>query len=393
MNFQSNGETHAEKLNDVCQNVCKFIKTITVDNMSKDEKINGYETKINQLQIICSDLKSQIEKINEHVKTLASFFNFKINPDDSALNMLAQWVLSLSEKNVGDVKKRKIYSSYSPLKLSLKDKTEVNDCTRIRSRCTQRTQLEKEKKTSSQNEIKNVWKLQIKRDGNPSDLLNKSKQTVLKLGSQEDKFDMDITTISPMPKISVFNSTSSFDPEVFSVKKNNESTHLHDNDLTNNTQLDDSGNISLSHFNQIIKPRKNVSPIMKSNTSGNQIQTSDKSLYEKITCIAENVSNDAESSKKQSIIADKELDSYDIIPGLNDKKNTLPNYKFKEDPVRKQNERKLLNGWDCEDCCKFYDANNDNPVKAKTAMNHFSRHRSMKHQNQASTPPGFWDPV
>lgn len=389
MNFQINGETHVEKLTDVCQNVCKFIKTITVDNMTKDEKISSYETKINDLQVLCSDLKFQLEKINEHVKTLASFFNFKTNQDDSAINTLAQWVLCLSEKNVVDVKKRKIYSSYSPLKLSLKDKTQVNDGTINKSR---HTQFEKENKSSSQNETKNIWKLQIKRDGNPSDLLNKSKQTILKLGSQEDKFKLDITTISPMPKTSVCNSTSIFNPKLFNAEKNNESTHLHANDLIHNTQMDDSCNISLSHFNQIIKPKKNIK-LNKSNTSGNQIKTSDKSSCEETTCITENVSNNTELLEKQSKFPDKELDSYDIIPGLNDKKNTLPNYKFKEDPVRKHNERKLLNGWDCEECCKFYAANNDNPVDAKTAMNHFSRHRSVKHQNHASTPPGFWDPI
>jgi len=71
----------------------------------------------------------------------------------------------------------------------------------------------------------------------------------------------------------------------------------------------------------------------------------------------------------------------------------IPKYNIKEEPVRKHNERKLLNGWDCEDCCQFYEANNDNPIEAKTAMNHFSRHRSVKNQQPAPTPPGFWDPI
>jgi len=110
-------------------------------------------------------------------------------------------------------------------------------------------------------------------------------------------------------------------------------------------------------------------------------------------CNPINLPKNVISKNQNEILNENVLDSFDIIPGLNDKQNDLPNYKCKENPVRKHNERKLLNGWDCKECCKFYEANNDNPIEAKSAMNRFSRHRSVKHQHHAQTPPGFWDPV
>lgn len=388
MSNQNNGETHIKLLTDVCQNVCTFIQTMTVGNMSKDEQIND-------LQLLCSDFKTQVEQINENVKKLANLLNFTINQNDSAINILTQWILSLSNKNVECVKKRKLYSSYSPLKLSLKDKTEMNESLENKSIC---SQYEKEKKNSSQKELKNVWKLQVKHDGKPSDLLKKTKQTTLKLTPQEEKCMIDITTFgSSTPKISILDSTSTFNPEVFNIKRNDVS-NVDKNNLIYNPQMDDTSNISLSHFNTIIKPNKNALPIvktkiLKSNTS-NKLNILHDQLCDETMCSPINdLKNEVISKNQNEIPNENILDSFDIIPGLNDKQNDLPNYKFKEDPVRKRNERKLLNGWDCKECCKFYEANNDNPIEAKSAMNHFSRHRSVKHQHHASTPPGFWDPI
>lgn len=392
MSCQNNSETHIHILTDVCQNVCTYIKSISLDNKSKDEKITSFETKFNDLQLLCSDLKTQLEHVNDQVKTLASLLNFTSNQDNSAINILTQWILSLSKKNVEPNKKRKLYSLYSPLKLSLKDKTED-----IENKLNPSI-VEIENKTSSQN----VWKLQVKRDGKPSDLLKKSKQTTLNtlFQPQKENVKMDITTFGcSTPKSSDLNSTTIFSSEVLNIQ-NDVSNHINNSFLT--TQMDESNNISPSHFNKIIKPNKNALPIVKTtifksnklNTSINENNyTGDNTSCSPIN-ISINVLNDAIKSKKQNKIPDRNLlNSFDIIPGLNDNQNDQPNYRFKEDPVRKRNERKMLNGWDCEDCCKFYEANNDNPVEAKIAMNHFSRHRSVKHQHHASTPPDFWNPM
>ncbi|CAI6344995.1 unnamed protein product [Macrosiphum euphorbiae] len=404
MNNQNDGEAHVQMLTDVCQNVCTFIKTITMNNMSNIDKLNTFEIKINDLQCICSKLKTKLEQINEQVKTLASLLNFATDQDASAIDILTQWILSLSNKNIEYPKKRKLYTSYSPLKLSLKDKTEINESTKNKPMC---TKPEKENKIKCQNELNNIWKLQVKRDGNPSDLLKKSKQTTLMLQPQKEKMKMDITTFSsPTPKISVLNSSSLFSPEMLNLKNytTNDNTICETN-IIHNTELNDSTNISLSNFNAITKPSKNTLSIIKTNflksketnTSHGETEKHDHSNDE-TNCSPINISmsvlNNATTLKKQIKIPNGNLlDSFDIIPGLNDKKNDLPNYKFKEDPVRKHNERKLLNGWDCKDCCKFYEENNDNPIDAKNAMNHFSRHRSHKHQHHAPTPPGFWDPL
>lgn len=405
MDCLNNGETHVKSLTDVCQNVCAFIKTMTVDNLSKDEKINSFKIKNGNLQCLYSDLKTNLKQINELIKTLATMLDFTINQNDSTVDILTQWISSLSKKNDGCSKKRKLCPLYSPLKLSLKEKTKVSEDSKNKSKY---TNSEKENKTS-QNEVKSIWRLPIKRDGNPSDLLKKSKQTILLLQPQKEKVKIDITTLkSPKPSNSVNPSIA----EVLSMEKTpvrtDEPKNVCENSLNQGTHLNDSidsPNISLSHFNKIIKPVRNVFPIEKINclqpnknsTSSYQREMRNQSNDE-TTCSPtnslENIHEDAISSKKSNqVLNGNVLDSFDLIPGLNDNQNDLPNYKFKEDPVRKRNERKLLNGWDCEDCCKFYEVNNDNPIEAKTAMNHFSRHRSVKHQHHAPTPPGFWDPV
>ncbi|XP_015364541.1 PREDICTED: uncharacterized protein LOC107162241 [Diuraphis noxia] len=226
------------------------------------------------------------------------------------------------------------------------------------------------------------------------------------LQSQREKVKMDITTFSsPTSNISVLNSSSLSSPEMINLKNYTTNDNICERNIIHNTELNDSVNTSLSNFNKIIKPSKNSLSIIKTNTiksketntSHDQTEKHDHSNDEtncSLTNVSMSVLNNVTTLKKQFKVPNANLlDSFDIIPGLNDKKNDFPNYKFKEDPVRKHNERKLLNGWDCMDCCKFYEENNDNPVEAKNAMNHFSRHRSVKHQHHAPTPPGFWDPM
>jgi len=145
MNNQNDGDAHVKMLTDVCQNVCTFIKTITMNNTSNVEKL-----KIDDFQCLCSKLKIRLEQINEQVKTLANLLNFPTDQDSSGVDILTQWILSLSKKNVEYAKKRKLYSTYSPLKLSLKDKTEFNESTENKS--TYYTKPEKENKIKSLNE-------------------------------------------------------------------------------------------------------------------------------------------------------------------------------------------------------------------------------------------------
>lgn len=444
MSNQNNGETHTKTLTHVCQNVCAFIEEITIENMSKDDQINSFKTKIDDLQHCCSKLKTKLMKIDEYVKTLASSLNFAIDQDESTVNLLTRWNLSLLKKNVYS-KKRKLYS---PLRLSLKDKCEVNEGTG--NKLTSIT-FEKENKISSQNELKHIWKLETKRNGNPIDLLKKSKQTTLGLKFQEEKVNLDITTLSSLsPKKSNLNLTSNFSPEVLNVKSNNVPKNICETNIINENQMIDSCNticssnttkesiskppsilnpsllsltnndtskqvwkdnlinkiqidnddtyISLNHFNKVFESEENLSTIVKTsifkpNKSTTLIEKHNQSCDEIICSPIKESTNEMSSKNQRRIPNTNLLDSFNIIPGLNNKQNNLPNYKFKEDPVRKHKERKLLNGWDCEECWKFYKVNNDNPIEAQNAMNHFSRHRSVKHQHHAPTPPGFWDPT
>lgn len=396
MNGRDDGATRVKALTDVCQDVSAFIRSMTADNASKDERICSLNAEIRDLQDLCSDLKTQLKKISQHVKTLADLLQFTTDQNHSAIDVLTRLIASLSPKNVENFKKRKLFSSYSPLKLSLKDKSEIIEEPVSKFNY---SKLEKEKKIISPNKFKNVWRLQVKVDGKPSDLLKKSKQTTLNLQPKNDKVSLDITTInSPSPETVVSNSYT-FNPEASSAKKNGNV----ENASVLNTQSDDSGNISISHFNKIIKPSKHVLQIINSSVIHDQPEKHDEScdetidedetVWSPINIPMNVIQNEIDTEKQDKNSNRKVLSNMVIIPGLNDVQNDLPSYNFKEDPVRKRNERKLLNGWDCKDCRKFYEANNDNPVEAKKAMNQFSRHRSVKHQHHAQTPPGFWDPT
>lgn len=396
MNGRDDGATCVKALTDVCQDVSAFIGLMTADNASKDERIYSLNAEIRNLQDLCCDLKTKLKEISQHVKTLAGLLQFTTDQNHSTVDLLTRLIASLSPKNVENAKKRKMCSSYSPLKLSLKDKSEIIEGTVSKFNY---LKLEKEKKISSPNKFKNVWRLQVKVDGKPSDLLKKSKQTTLNLQPKKDIVSLDITTInSPSPEAVVSNSNV-FNPEASSCKKNDNV----ENAVVLNTQSDDSGNISLSHFNKIIKPSKHVLQMInasafhdqpkKHDESCDETRDEDETVWSPIMIPMNVIKNEINAEKRDKNLNRKVMSNLITIPGLNDVQNDLPNYNFKEDPVRKRNERKLLNGWDCEDCRKFYEANNDNPVEAKKAMNQFSRHRSVKHQHHAPTPPGFWDPT
>lgn len=446
MSNQNNGETHSKILTNACKNVCAFIKTITVDNVSKDEQMNRFETKINDLQCFVSELQAKLIKIEEQVKTLAGSLNFTIYQDESAIDLLTRWNSLFLKKN--NSKKRKLYS---PLKLSLNDISEVIISPENKSKS---TKIENKNKKLSQNKLKHAWKLEIKRNGNPKDLLNNSKQTTLSLKHQEEKDKMDITTIcNSTPKVTNLNLTNNVLTEVLNVESNNVSKNIQENNLTKENQMTDScitssnsdnskeiilkspnilntqvlslennkalesirknnfinitqidnddTNISLNYFNNVNKPQKNVSRLVttnisnsiESNTSYDVIDIQNQSCEEIIYSPIEKLKKETplKIHRKKSIR--NELNSFDNIHKFNDRQNNLPKYKFKEDPVRKHSERRLLDGWDCEDCCKYYDANNDNPEEAKRCKNKFSRHRSVKQQHHAPTPPDFWNPT
>ncbi|CAH0390494.1 unnamed protein product [Bemisia tabaci] len=79
--------------------------------------------------------------------------------------------------------------------------------------------------------------------------------------------------------------------------------------------------------------------------------------------------------------------SFDHVP----RKTNSPTYKYKEDPVRKRDERQQLPGWDCDDCAKYYAMGVRNGEDPKELMNKCSRHRS-KYKDLNVTVKGFWDP-
>ncbi|XP_014287622.1 uncharacterized protein [Halyomorpha halys] len=74
------------------------------------------------------------------------------------------------------------------------------------------------------------------------------------------------------------------------------------------------------------------------------------------------------------------------------KSSRSPNYKYKRDAVRKREERMKLDGWDCEQCAKYYGAMDLSPSKIKARMNKCSRHRD-KFDKLNETPADYWNPI
>ncbi|XP_050421131.1 uncharacterized protein LOC126833692 [Adelges cooleyi] len=412
----SDHETLVISLTTACQNACSFIKNITEDNELKYTELSILKTENSNLQSVCSELKLEHLKIEENIRTLAKLLNFTVNENDSVVNILVHWISTLTKRNEENKKKRKLNPFYSPLKLTLKEDNETSP-----KKNNDNTTFASTSKTS--------WRLDVKRNGNPSDLLKKSKQTVLSVQPVKSKAKLDITIFnssiidssipnindnSHVPKKNNQNILSKMSCEILEKKQNVTKTPIVDIHNKNNAldeTMFDPNDCSVSHFNKIHKPihstpaKQNFSPIivdvfeqpMESNNHDNQDKQND--LCEEIIYSPLNISINkfdediVSTSRQQKSPKCNMLDSFDIIPGFNNKNKGMPNYKFKESPVRKHNERKLLNGWDCEECRKFYEAINDNPTDAKNAMNQFSRHRSVKHQHIANTPPGLWDPL
>lgn len=75
------------------------------------------------------------------------------------------------------------------------------------------------------------------------------------------------------------------------------------------------------------------------------------------------------------------------LPLNGSKSSRSPNYKYKRDAVRKKEERMKLDGWDCEQCAKYYGAIGLSPSKMKDRMNKCSRHRD-KFGKLNETPAG-----
>ena len=70
-----------------------------------------------------------------------------------------------------------------------------------------------------------------------------------------------------------------------------------------------------------------------------------------------------------------------------------PGYAYVNEPVRKQEERRKLNGYDCSECREYYRAKLEEGMteeEVKRLMNRCSRHRAV--HKPALTPDKFWDP-
>ncbi|CAH1397369.1 unnamed protein product [Nezara viridula] len=80
------------------------------------------------------------------------------------------------------------------------------------------------------------------------------------------------------------------------------------------------------------------------------------------------------------------------LPLQGSKSSRSPNYKYKRDAVRKKEERMKLDGWDCEQCAKYYGAIGLSPSKIKARMNKCSRHRD-KFDKLNQTPADYWNPI
>ncbi|XP_050544483.1 uncharacterized protein LOC126907331 [Daktulosphaira vitifoliae] len=414
MNSQeNNGKQLVESLSIACQNAAKFINKLSLNNESLNNEIITLRTENQKLKKNYFSLTSQLDKIEESIKELAILSDITSFENESVFNILTRLIIT-TKKNSHNSKKRKLNLCYSPLKLSIKDDSEVLKNTKNNSNTSDNT--------------KTTWKLSIDRNGNPSNLLKKSKQATLQVKPLVSKTKLDIKIQN-----SLCNNISSYSNDIIlsPIKTTAEIKLNEQNMATSNLMeeknllakgdncneddclvetISDSINCSISHFNRLNKPINNTSitkdigsPVIIDvfkysmiNTGTHQDESndsSDETIFSPINVTIDKLDDTNCNGCLNKPPENNLFDSFDIIPGLNNKPEVLPNYKFKENPVRKQNERKQLNGWDCEECRKFYEDVNDNPDEAKNAMNQFSRHRSVKHQHVANTPPGLWDPL
>lgn len=88
--------------------------------------------------------------------------------------------------------------------------------------------------------------------------------------------------------------------------------------------------------------------------------------------------------KRKPSRVDNSFDMYSM------KVDNEPGYAYKNAVVRKQSDRKKLEGVSCKECEDYYKMSNLTDTQLQTKMNGCSRHR-VKHKPTTNTPPGFWD--
>ncbi|XP_055935186.1 uncharacterized protein LOC129965378 [Argiope bruennichi] len=97
-----------------------------------------------------------------------------------------------------------------------------------------------------------------------------------------------------------------------------------------------------------------------------------------------------ENKKKDNFLlsknqADNEhLSSFDRLP-----KREEPNYKYKEETVRKKSERKQLTGFECKECEKYFSDLGLSEEEKRERLNKCSRHRAKF--PPPATPEHFWE--
>lgn len=369
MSNLNNGETQTRILTNACNDICAFIKTITVDNVSKDEQINMFETKIDDLHCHGSELQQELIKIDEHVKTLAGKFNFTFNQDESTIDLLTRWNSSLIP-----TKKRKLYS---PLKLSLNDIREdtITPKKKIRSK-----RIEKEKKY--------LWKLQSKRKRNPIEVIKKPKQRPPTPKHREKKSEIDTTSKrSATPKETDLNLTT----EALNMVSNNVPENICENNLINENQMTDRSTTTCNSdiSKEIVLQTPNIlNPqilIIEDNSDDLTQFDVDEPIDENITpneLVNEIIISQKQTLKYEGLIekhgqeSNKHaLKSNEVIPSLKTSLNNRAALKFKIDPEGIQAPRRITDSWDCAKCrgTKKMDVDQE---ELRNTMYYYSRHSS-----------------
>ncbi|GBN25922.1 DNA endonuclease RBBP8 [Araneus ventricosus] len=117
-----------------------------------------------------------------------------------------------------------------------------------------------------------------------------------------------------------------------------------------------------------VSPKTKVKSITKDNASK---ENKEKDKFEDFLC-----------SKKQ--VDSENLSSFDRLP-----KREEPNYKYKEETVRKKSERKQLTGFECKECEKYFADLGLSEEEKRERLNKCSRHRAKF--PPPATPEHFWE--
>ncbi|CAL1273415.1 unnamed protein product [Larinioides sclopetarius] len=117
-----------------------------------------------------------------------------------------------------------------------------------------------------------------------------------------------------------------------------------------------------------VSPKTKIKSITKEDTSK---ENKMKDKFEDFLC-----------SKKE--INNENLSSFDRLP-----KREEPNYKYKEETVRKKSERKQLVGYECKECEKYFADLGLSEEEKRERLNKCSRHRAKF--PPPATPEHFWE--